>query len=104
MATAMALGHLLLDAPRGLESVHLDSPRAHWPSVARARAFAAMLLMPEQGVEEAIGRGVNEQAVRALSRTYGLGTTAVTWHLKNLGHISEEARVELAASVGAPEG
>lgn len=99
MAVASALGHLLLDAPRGVDSAHLDSPRAFWPCMARARAFGAMLLMPEQAVRDAVAaRGVVDgMLVRGLTAQFGLGSAAVTWHLKNLGYLSEEARVYLVA-------
>jgi hypothetical protein len=68
---------------------------------ARARAFAAMLAMPEQGVREAIratGR-VDAKAVRNVMDRYGCGPVATTWHLKNLGFVGDEQRAELLVSL-----
>jgi Zn-dependent peptidase ImmA (M78 family) len=99
MAVAQGLGHLLLDAERGADSIHLDSPRSWWPALARARAFAAMLLMPDAGVREMVtahGR-VDAELVAHLCARYGVSATSATWHLRNLRIISDEARVELAA-------
>lgn len=97
MLLAAGLGHVLLDAPRDNEYAVVDSRRASWPSAARSRAFAAMLLMPESGVREVVRQhgGVEPDTVRALMARFGVGLTAVTWHLHNLREITEGERDEL---------
>ena len=97
MMVAAGLGAFLLDSwpQRDFGLVFSDS--TFWPSLARARAFAAMLLMPEDGVREAVrqDKQVGFKTVRTIMDRYGTSETATTWHLQNLGLISEEERLGL---------
>ncbi|MEZ4431680.1 MAG: hypothetical protein R3F65_04655 [bacterium] len=97
--TAAGLGMLLLDASPEHDFGFVFGPREDWPSAARARAFAAMLLMPVDGVRQsldAFGRkSMNAlmDGVRAIMSRFGTSALATTYHLKNLGFISDEERV-----------
>lgn len=103
MLLATQLGHVLLDEESDGIVATADTTWTHWPTAARARAFAAMLLMPEDGVREAIESegGMTLQTVRAIMRQYDTGIQATTWHLKNLRFVSDEARVELLEQAAA---
>lgn len=94
---AHELGHVLMDAPADADFAVLSTPWAHWPSEARANAFAIMLLMPEGGIRGIVARhgALNTDAVKDLMQTYGVGPVGTTWHLRNLRFISEEARLDL---------
>lgn len=93
MQLASALGHLL-DLPHGRDFGIASSPWAHWPSVARAKAFAAMLLMPEEAVRDIVRRmgAVDASVVRAVMKQFGTGPIVTTWHLLHLRLVSQEAR------------
>jgi Zn-dependent peptidase ImmA (M78 family) len=97
MMWATGLGHLVMDPAIGANLAVVDSLWTHWPSAARARAFAAMLLMPEAGVRAVVRKkgGANLESVKELMREYETGPVSTTWHLKNLGVISEDERVRL---------
>lgn len=88
MALATGVGHLLMDTG----GVAVDGVWEYWPRAARARAFAAMWTMPEDGVRELArrGGGATEDAVRAVVRHYGTSPLAAIWHMKNLGLLGEE--------------
>jgi hypothetical protein len=94
---AHELAHLLLDAPLDHDFAVLSTPWAHWPSEARANAFAVMLLMPEGAVRRVVAQhgAVTAEAVKELMQTFDLGPKATTWHLHNLRFMSEEARLDL---------
>jgi len=98
MALGTALGHLLMDH----DPVAVDGRWEHWPTAARARAFSAMLAMPEEGVRATLRRsgGATERGVRAVMDRYGTGSLATTWHLYNLGMVDADQRVQLAIEVG----
>ncbi len=101
MLQATQLGHLVLDAPVDTPFVLVDSPWTDWPTIARARAFAAMLLMPKGGVANEIGpKEATPVVVDALMTRFGTGRLATTWHLKNLGVISEDERAALLSGEG----
>jgi len=87
---AAALGHILMDPV----PFSVDGPWEHWPSAARARAFGAMLLMPEGGLRDLLsGKTVIDAAdVARVMERFGTGPHATTYHLKNLGFIDEERR------------
>lgn len=99
MMSATGLGHLLLDAPEGMDfGVTHGSWWEPWASAARARAFAAMLLMPVDGIEQAASEAgrIDRGVLKKVSSHFGVGPSAASWHMKNLGLITEEERVELA--------
>jgi len=91
---ATALGHILFDTI----PVVVDGTWEHWPSAARARAFAAMLLMPDEGVRDVlIGRAtIDASDVRRVMDRFHTGPYATTYHLKNRGFIAnDERRIEI---------
>lgn len=96
MAMATALGVYLLDVERGCDFGFVLGSAAHWPTLARAKAFGAMLLMPADGVEELFReRGVVQvraDDVRAVMACYGTTPTLTVNHLDNLGIIDHRAR------------
>lgn len=94
---AAALGHVLLDdAP-----VAVDGDWEHWPTSARARAFAVALTLPEGGIRDALGgaRSIGPIEVRRIMHDFRAGPWATTYRLKNLGLISADERAELVAAV-----
>ena len=100
MMLATALGHLLLDAPRDRDFAVVQTPWTHWPSAARARAFGAMLLMPEDAIRRRLrGRSqIDRETVGSLMKEFQTGRTATTWHLQNLGLLSPDERLELVTA------
>lgn len=94
---ARALGHFLMDALPDAHYAHVSSPWEHWPAAARARAFAAMFLMPDDDVRAFfVGASVEATKVRAYAARCRVSETTVLWHLQNLGVIGEEERLSLA--------
>jgi len=92
MGAATALGHLLMDP----ESISIDGATEHWPTSARARAFGAMLMLPEDGLRAQVaGRALSAERVDAISRHYGAGVHATAWHLRNLGLLDDDLRVDI---------
>lgn len=87
---AAALGHILFDN----SPVAVDGTWEHWPTAARARAFAAMLLMPDDGVREVlVGRQrIDGADVKRVMSRFKTGPYATTYHLKNRGFISDDER------------
>lgn len=87
---ATALGHILFDPI----PVVVDGTWEHWPSAARARAFAAMLMMPDEGVREVLaGRtSIDASDVRRVMDRFETGPYATTYHLKNRGFIADDER------------
>lgn len=101
MMLATDLGHLLLDARPDEDFALVHGVLTHWPSAARARAFAAMFLMPESGIRAHLEGhdALDADALVSLMRTFGASASATTWHLKNLGLVSDSRRVELVEEV-----
>lgn len=87
---AAALGHILFD----VIPVAVDGTWEHWPTAARARAFAAMLLLPDEGVRDVLaGRNsVDASDVKRVMQRFNTGPYATTYHLKNRGFIADEER------------
>lgn len=93
---AKALGHFVMDAEADAPYAHVSSPGEHWPSAARARAFAAMFLMPEDDVRACfVGAPVERAKVRDYAARRKVTETTVLWHLQNLGVIGEDERLAL---------
>ncbi|WP_437733537.1 hypothetical protein [Sorangium sp. So ce1335] len=87
---ATVLGHILFDdAP-----VAVDGAWEHWPTAARARAFAAMLLMPDDGVRDVLAgrQAIDASDVRRVMQRFNTGPYATTYHLKNRGFIPDDER------------
>lgn len=101
MKLGTALGHIVLDIPYDRTFGVVSSPWAHWPTTARAKAFAAMLLMPDEEIRSmsrSHGR-IDAALVRRIMGRFGTTALATTWHLYALRMISDEARVALASEV-----
>jgi hypothetical protein len=101
---ARALGHLLLDPPRGGSIGAASGPRALASRRRRAGAFAAEMLLPTSALREASGGvldGVTEGAhFRELLERFGVGATTAAYHFWNQGFLSTpEVRDDLIASV-----
>ncbi len=94
---ATALGHILMDP----SPVAVDGEWEHWPTAARARAFGAMLLMPEEGVADALGSGeaVDAAGVERVMDRFHTGAHATTYHLMNMGFIDDERRGAILAEL-----
>jgi len=96
MRLASALGHLLLDLPLDRPFGTVSSPWAHWPSVARAKAFGAWLLMPSPAVRAlAVKHGEPVDLARAVMERFGTTPTLTAWHLYNLRLIDDDDRVPI---------
>lgn len=106
MKLGTALGHIVLDLPHEGTFGVVSSPWAHWPTTARAKAFAAMLLMPDEEIRSMSRRHgvIDSMLVRQIMQRFRTTAVATTWHLYALRMISDEARMALASEVheGAP--
>ena len=101
MLLAHELCHILFDIGSDGAIGAFSGVWAEWPMEARANAFAAMLLMPDEGVHTCIGgRSVTCDVVRDIMTTFGVGVLASTWHLKNRGFITEGQRLSLLLEFG----
>jgi hypothetical protein len=87
---ATALGHLLFD----VTPVAVDGAWEHWPTAARARAFAVMLQLPDAGVRDVLGgaKSVDASDVKRVMDHFKTGPHATTYHLMNRGFIADEER------------
>lgn len=101
MMLATGLGHLVMDNFQNYYA-YLHSPTSDWPTGARAKAFGAMFLMPEDGVRAAlggrVGRDVDVTAVGDVMKCFGTGFKSAAWHIRNLGVISESEHLALLAA------
>ncbi len=88
VAYGAALAHILLDEDR----VAVDGLWEHWPSAARARAFAIMLQLPDDGVRNILpNRRVRDASdVRLVMQHFKSGPVATTRHLRNRRFISSD--------------
>lgn len=98
-AVAREFAHLVLDQDVDAAIGGVSSAWESWALSARAKAFAAMLLMPETALRD---RGdlaaLDPAGLSALSSEFGITPRTAAWHLKNLQFISETKRVELLES------
>jgi Zn-dependent peptidase ImmA (M78 family) len=103
MRLASGLGHLLLDLPEDKSFGVVSSPWAHWPTVARAKAFGAMLLIPE-GAVRAIARTVTDstELARRIIERFHVTPKVATWHLYHLGLLGEDEREQVLLNVDQP--
>ncbi len=96
MSLAAALGVYLLDSEPDRDFGFILNSAAHWPTLARAKAFGAMLLMPDEGIAsylaDAGAERVRAADVRALMRRYGTTMHVSLNHLNNLGLIDRAER------------
>lgn len=89
-AYGTALAHVLLDVDR----VAVDGVWEHWPSAARARAFAIMLQLPDDGVRDILpGRTVKDASdVRLVMQHFSSGPVVTARHLRNRKFIASNDR------------
>lgn len=101
MRLGTALGHVLFDVQADHPFGAASSNWSHWPTNARAKAFGAMLLMPDAAVREMARHhgAVDASLVSAVMQRFGTGLAAATWHLYHLRLVSDEARLELVRQV-----
>lgn len=99
---AHELGHVLFDRNLGVELALVSGPWAPRRLEQRANAFAAMLRMPESGVERLAGEvGPKPQRlVRAVADAYRTSYWASANHLRHLGFISTADREEILELLG----
>ncbi|MCX4244465.1 ImmA/IrrE family metallo-endopeptidase [Paraliomyxa miuraensis] len=95
MTLAHELCHLLYDLDsNGMVGV-VSNPWAPQVLERRANAFAAMFLMPPDAVRALLpveARDWTTDVLQAAMRTLGVGKSALTWHLYNLGLVSASER------------
>ena len=96
---AHELCHLLYDRAFAQEVALPSGPWAPRDVEARANAFAAMLLMPLDLVRRALASSPHHAGSRDLvvdvAQSLGTSFTAVSYHMHNLGLLSEDERDEL---------
>ena len=94
MTIAHELCHLLFDGSESGVGL-VSNPWAPYLPERRANAFAAMLLAPEAAISELLSQDsaswTMQEFVQAM-RHLGVGLTMFTWHLQNLGWITESER------------
>lgn len=88
---AHELGHYLAG---DVEPLHVDERLFGQSNTEkRANAFAAHLLMPEDGLSRwRRGRDIDERVVCELQYTFGVSLDALLWHMRNLGWIGDRKR------------
>lgn len=99
-SSATALGHIICDEA----GIFVESPSSHWLSSARAKAFAAMLLLPVDGVRKELEdlKHVSTSDIKRIMQRYGTTPYLTTFHLMNLGFISsDEERIRLVQDLAA---
>ena len=91
MLLAHELAHLLHDRDRSSRVALVDGDWAPLWVEQRARAFAVMLLLPDEGVRRWVAEGGADPAtpdgLRGLADHFGVSWTAAARHLANLGWI-----------------
>ncbi len=95
MTLAHELCHLLHDLSDGKRVGVLSNPWAPYLLERRANAFAAMLLMPAQALAARLPRSSRQwtpQMLEDVMNALGIGRSALTWHLYNLGWIGSSER------------
>jgi Zn-dependent peptidase ImmA (M78 family) len=95
---AHELCHLLLDRDRARRAVVVSGPWAPPRIEQRARAFAAMFLVPVGGLRrlvEAHGGPVDADLLRTIAGHFNASTDLVATHLLNLSDVLGIARDEI---------
>lgn len=105
--TAAGLGMVLLDTSPERDFGFVFGSREHWPSAARARAFAAMLLLPVDGIRRRLhqhGRQTIEAleaGMQSIMNDYGTSAHITANHLNHLGFITDDERIDLIGALTA---
>lgn len=95
MTLAHELCHLLYDLDDDGQVGVVSNPWAPQALERRANAFAAMLLMPRASLEAMLPpnpRDWTGPSLRQAMTVLGVGKTALTWHLYNLGLLTRSER------------
>jgi Zn-dependent peptidase ImmA (M78 family) len=95
---AHELCHLLHDRDRARQVTHTSTPWAPVVVEQRANAFAAMLLMPQAAVRNALpqlGADVELADVQDMAQRLEVGLRAAIQHLANIGEITGDDRERL---------
>jgi hypothetical protein len=93
MKIATALGHLLLDAPSHRDFGIVSSPWIDAPTVARAKAFGAMLLMPEERCRMLAKQSASpEMLVKSVMKAFSSTRSVTSWHLFHLRLLGQDDR------------
>lgn len=95
MTLAHELCHLLYDIDEDGRVGVVSNPWAPQAMERRANAFAAMLLMPPAAVRSVLPREPRDftaDGLRQAMVALGVGKSALTWHLYNLGLVSSSER------------
>lgn len=98
MTIAHELCHLLHDGGRKSRVAMVSNPWAALELERSANAFAITLLAPRPAIEVVLPGAPNDwslDAVRSAMQTLGIGATALTWQLRNIGLLGEGERREL---------
>jgi Zn-dependent peptidase ImmA (M78 family) len=97
--------HLLIDRRGALPVSEVLNGRAPWRVEARARAFAAELLLPRSVAAKAVN-AVDDITVAAnnLRERYGVSHELVAWQIRNSGvHLTPDQRLQLRPMVSDPD-
>jgi Zn-dependent peptidase ImmA (M78 family) len=99
---AKALGHFVMDAVPEHPNARATSLCEPWASGARAKAFAAMFLMPTEAVEIAFPRGseITRQGVSQFASQQSASFQTAVLHLSHLRRITEAQRDALLLNAG----
>lgn len=110
-SVAHELCHALFDPPTDGMLAVLDAEldrEDHTPSEQRARAFAAALLIPEDGLLEVLGMPESQKDLDEAGRTvirvakqFGAPATMTANHLVNLGYVAKPLRERLIGQVAS---
>jgi Zn-dependent peptidase ImmA (M78 family) len=104
-STAHEMAHLLLDRRGALPIAEVLQGQAISHVEARARAFAAELLLPQEEAADAYlsSPDTPDRVVRSLVRRYGVSPELAAWQIRNSGTaISPRARAVLRGFVQQP--
>ena len=97
MTLAHELCHLLYDLEDDGRVGVVSNPWAPQAMERRANAFAAMLLMPREALRSVLPREPRDWSIDGLREamaTLGVGKSALTWHMYNLGLITSPSERE----------
>lgn len=106
-SVAHEIGHLLVDRAGALPAVEVLGGRVNPAVEARARAFAAELLLPREVAGRALGNATDltsaTRAIRSLVSRYRVSREIVAWQVRNSdAPVAEEVRDYLRSLVSVP--
>lgn len=106
-SVAHEIGHLLVDRVGALPAAEVLGGRVNPAVEARARAFAAELLLPREVAGQALSNATDlttaTRAIRSLVSRYRVSREIVAWQVRNSdAPVAEEVRDYLRSLVSAP--